>query len=87
MFTKKFWKATAERAVSTAAQTFGALAIVGSPLDLIELDWSDITVASLIAGGLSVVKALAASSVGSEGPSFSKAETLTPYSQPESLAG
>lgn len=75
MFTTSFWKASAERAISTTAQS--ALALTGVDLlELATLDWKAIAVASLIAGGLSVLKALAAGAQSDGTPSFSSAEVL-----------
>ena len=58
MFTLTFWKASAERAVSTAAQS--ALLVLGADqLNIAEVDW--LTVADFAGGGaaLTVLKALA----------------------------
>lgn len=70
MFTKAFWVATAERAVSTAAQS--AILVLGAEqINAITADWHD--VAGFAAGGfaLAVLKALVAANVGSNtGPSF-----------------
>lgn len=78
MFTKKFWRATAERAVSTAAQS--ALLVIGAEqVNAISgVEWT--TVAGFAAGGaaLSILKALAASQVGGSGPSLTDAEVLDP---------
>ena len=78
MFTKKFWQATTERAVSTAAQS--ALLIIGADqVNAISgVEWT--TVAGFALGGaaLSVLKALAASQVGGPGPSLTDAEKLDP---------
>lgn len=63
MFTKRFWRDAAERAVSTAAQS--ALLVFGADqLDALQADWR--LVAGFAAGGavLSLLKALAASQVG-----------------------
>lgn len=58
MFTLAFWKATSERAISTAAQS--ALLILGADqLNVVSVDW--LTVAGFATGGavLTVIKALA----------------------------
>lgn len=74
MFTLAFWLGASERAVSTAAQTL--LALVGTDaLGWLALDWSQIGVASAIAGGLSVVKSLAAGAKDGN-PSVGSVETL-----------
>ena len=75
MTTAKFWKAAAERAVKTAAQT--ALATLGaSAFDVLTVDWQ--AVASVSAGGaiLSLLTSVASSKVGNDGPSVTDAETL-----------
>lgn len=78
MFTGAFWRATAERAISTAAQA--ALLVFGADqINALEASWAD--VAGFAAGGavLAVLKALVAANTGSSnGPSFSDAEQLSP---------
>lgn len=73
MFTLTFWKATAERALSTAAQS--ALLVIGADqFNVISVDWP--TIAGFAAGGaaLTVIKALAFG--GKDGnPSATNAET------------
>jgi hypothetical protein len=75
MFTLVFWRATAERALSTAAQA--ALLILGADqINVVSVDW--LTVAGFAAGGaaLTVIKALAFG--GRDGnPSATNAETAT----------
>ena len=74
MFTLAFWTGAAERAISTAAQTL--LALVGTDaLGWLALDWGQIGVASAIAGGLSVVKSLAAGARDGN-PSIGSVETV-----------
>ena len=75
MFTLAFWRATAERALSTAAQS--ALLILGADqVNVVSVDWP--VVAGFAAGGaaLTVIKALA---VGAKdgNPSAVNAETVT----------
>lgn len=74
MFTLAFWKATGERAISTAAQS--ALLIFGADqMNVVSVDWP--VVAGFAAGGavLTVLKALAVG--GKDGnPSAVNAETL-----------
>lgn len=67
---KQYWIDLGERAVTTFAQVFGALAIVSSPMDLISLDWGGIATASGIAAGLSVVKSLAVAPIGADNASL-----------------
>lgn len=79
MFTDDFWKATAERAAATAAQS--ALAILGAEgVGLLDADWQAVASASVMAALLSILKSLVASSslVPGEGPSLVQAEQTTP---------
>ena len=75
MFTLAFWKATAERAISTGAQS--ALLVIGADqINVISVDWP--VIAGFAAGGavLTVIKALAFG--GKDGnPSAINAETVT----------
>ena len=75
MFTLAFWRATAERAISTAAQS--ALLIIGADqFNVVSVDW--LTIAGFSAGGaaLTVIKAMAFG--GKDGnPSAINAETVT----------
>ena len=76
MFTLAFWRATAERAISTGAQS--ALLVLGADqINIIAVDWP--TVAYFAGGGaaLTVIKALAFG--GKDGnPSAINAETVVP---------
>lgn len=82
MFTWIFWKATIERAIWTVSQTAIALTLVSSPLELSGLDWKAIGIASLLAGGLSVVKSLGVAGATNGSPSTTSAEQLsTPISE------
>jgi len=63
MWTKKFWRDAAERALSTAAQS--AILVLGADqLDVLQADWR--TVGGFALGGavLSLLKAIAAAKVG-----------------------
>jgi hypothetical protein len=75
MFTLAFWRATAERAISTGAQA--AILIIGADqFNVVSVDW--LTIAGFAAGGaaLTVIKALAFG--GKDGnPSAINAETVT----------
>lgn len=75
MFTLTFWRATAERAVSTGAQS-ALLVLAADQINIMTADW--LTVAGFAAGGaaLTVIKALAFG--GKDGnPSATNAETVT----------
>jgi hypothetical protein len=77
--TLAFWKATAERALSTVAQTAAALiaynALPETMPGVVEVDWLGIASASAVAGILAVLKAMAATGTGN-GPSLTNSETL-----------
>lgn len=74
IWTAQFWKATAERAVSTAAQA--ALAGIGTDLVGV-LDMDAVGILSLAGGGavLSVLKSIAATAATGS-PSIGGGETL-----------
>ena len=76
IWTGKFWKATAERAVSTAAQA--ALAGIGTDLVGV-LDMDAVGILSLAGGGaiLSTLKSIAATAATGS-PSMGGGETLEP---------
>ena len=76
IWTGKFWKATAERAIATAAQS--ALAALGTDLVGV-LDMDAVAVLSLAGGGavLSILKSIAATAATGS-PSLGGGETLEP---------
>ena len=79
ILTGAFWRATAERALSTGAQA-ALLAWGGGALPDVSLPWW--TVPAAFGGGmmLAVLKCVAASTTTAAGtPSFTDAERLTPH--------
>ena len=78
MFSRAFWKAAAERAVKTAAQT--AVVLLGADMvDVLSLDW--VNIASLSAGAalVSGLTSIASDAVtAQDGPSLTDAEVLAP---------
>ena len=76
IWSRTFWKATAERAVSSGAQ-FALLAWGGGTLPAVSLPWW--TVPAAFAGGVvaTTLKCLAASTRGDGGPGFTSAEELS----------
>ncbi len=58
MWSKQFWKATAERAVASVAG--GALSVISTDVfGVVEADWQGIASVALCAGVVAVLKALA----------------------------
>ena len=76
IWTGKFWKATTERAIATAAQS--AIAALGTDLIGV-LDMDAMAVLSLAGGGaiLSILKSIAATAATGS-PSMGGGETLEP---------
>jgi len=76
VFTKEFWKRTAERAIKTFAQAFVATGIV---VGATSKEWQAAALAAVIAAGLSVVTSIASTSVGEKGsPSLLDPAPLEP---------
>lgn len=73
--TKQFFRAVAERSLSTAAQSM-ILALGADQLNALEADW--VTVLGFGAGGavLSILKSFAAQGISGDGPGFGHAEKL-----------
>lgn len=70
MFTKKFWKATGERAVKTLAQSALATATAAGT-GLIDTDWVGVASTAGMATVLSLLSSLASSGAGGDdGPSL-----------------
>lgn len=75
MFTVLFWKATFERAVSTAAEF--ALVLLGTDmLGYLEVDWYKLLIVSLVGGLTAVLKALATAGATDGAPSIGNVEKL-----------
>jgi hypothetical protein len=75
ILTRAFWKATAERAISTAAQA-ALLAWGGGTLPNTSLPWWAIPAAAGAGAALTVLKCLVAERVtNGNGPGFTEAET------------
>lgn len=77
MFTASFWKAASERAVATFAQALIAVLSVGAT-GLLDVDWPGALSAAALAALLSVLKSVASSQVGNEGPSLANEVTTPP---------
>lgn len=71
LWTGRFWKAAAERAVRTTAQTLLALWAGAGPLDAFHIAWTDALGVSLGAALLSLLTSLVAEKTSpATGPSF-----------------
>ena len=75
-WTTAFWKATADRALKSAAQT--ALVVIGGDqlVNAISVDWLDVGGFALGGALLSVLTSLGSGAVGGPGPSLTRAEKL-----------
>jgi hypothetical protein len=74
MWSSSFWKASAERAIKTFAQTL--VALVGTDAaDVLTINITDAVQASVVAAVLSVLTSLASSTRGNPGPSLSNEST------------
>lgn len=74
MWTAAFWKATAERAVKTFAQSVLALLVVGA--GFADLDWATIASVSGVAALASVLTSIVSGYVGERGSPSLGGETL-----------
>ncbi|WP_371650866.1 MULTISPECIES: holin [unclassified Streptomyces] len=71
MFTKAFWKATAERAIRTFAQSLAAVLTAGAT-NLFDVDWKAALATAGLATLLSVLMAVGSSSLGRPGPGLTE---------------
>lgn len=81
MTTGLFWKATAERAVRTFAQTLVAVLTAGAT-DLLDVDWGGALSASGLAALLAVLTAVASSGTGPDGPGLTETADRAPTAPP-----
>ena len=75
IWTSAFWRATAERALSTGAQA-ALLAWGGGTLPDVSLPWWSVPVAFLGGAVLALLKAVAVNQATGNGPGLTKAEKL-----------
>ena len=76
MFSALFWKAAAERAAKTAAQS--ALLVIGADqVNALAVDWPDVGGFALGGAVLSLLFSIVSSGVGGDGPSLANEEPLT----------
>lgn len=83
IWTKDFWKAAAERAISTAAQSGVSYLVVAGPvLNALSVDWG--ALGGIAAGGavLSLLKSLAVNGATGTGPSLTSAEVVPAETTP-----
>lgn len=71
IWTLDFWKATTERALSTAAQS-AILTLGADQFNVITVDWLDVGGFALGGAALSILKALGASRIGDGSPSLAR---------------
>lgn len=75
MFQLNFWRATLERAISTAAEF--ALVLLGTDmLGYLEVDWYKLLVISAMGGLTAILKALAVAGATDGSPSVGTVERL-----------
>jgi len=75
MFTAQFWKAAAERAVKTLAQTLIAILAVGQTT-VLTVDWTQAAAVAATATLLSLLTSVASAGVGNPGPSLASEEVV-----------
>jgi hypothetical protein len=72
---KTFWKATAERAIATAAQAVGGVVVIDAMADF-SIDWVRAATFVGVTAFLSVVKSVGVNAATNNGPGVGNAETL-----------
>lgn len=77
MFTMSFWKAAAERAIKTLAQSLIAILAVGQTT-VLTVDWQAALAVAATATLLSVLSSVASAGMGNTGPSLVNEATLPP---------
>lgn len=78
---RAFWVATAERAIRTGAQA--AVAAIGTTaVGILDVDWQGILAITALAMVIAVLTCMGAAQVGSNGPSLTTSEQLTPPAAP-----
>lgn len=66
MWSKQFWRDTAERAIKTVAQTAVALLGTGA-IGLLDVDWVQVASVSALAGIVSVLTSIGSDNIGTKG--------------------
>ena len=76
MWTASYWRAVAERAIKTLAQSLIAVLAVGQTT-ILTVDWKQAAAVAVTATVLSVLSSLASASIGNTGPSLAS-EAIVP---------
>ncbi|MFJ8822409.1 holin [Streptomyces sp. NPDC102467] len=84
MWTRSFWKATAERAIRTFAQALAAVLVAGAT-NLLDVDWVAALGTAGFATVLAVLTAVGTAGVGAHGPGI--LETPTHQGGPHTHSG
>ncbi|GAA3368676.1 hypothetical protein GCM10020367_07980 [Streptomyces sannanensis] len=71
MFTAAFWKATAERAIRTFAQSLAAVLMAGAT-NLLDVDWQAALATAGLATLVAVLMAVGSSGIGKPGPGLTE---------------
>lgn len=75
MWSKAFWKATAERSIKTLAQS-GAALLVGDGVGLLDVDWVDVGSIAGLAAVVSILTSVGSAAATDGTPSLTHAETI-----------
>jgi hypothetical protein len=75
--TGKFWAATAERAVKTAAQA-GIALLTTNVTGILDVDWAQAGSVIGLATAVSVLTSIASAGAGNSGPSLASEELVPP---------
>ena len=77
MWSAQFWKAAAERAIKTLAQTLIAILAVGQTT-VLSVDWKQSAAVAATATLLSVLTSVASAGMGNTGPSLASEAIVPP---------
>lgn len=77
IWTKRFWLASAERAIKATAWS-AASSLIGAGTGLIDADWTGCASIAGMAGLLSLLGSIASDAATGGGPSITKAEVIPP---------
>lgn len=77
LWSASFWKATAERAIKTLAQSLIAILAVGQTT-VLSVDWRQALAVAATATLLSVLSSIASAGIGNTGPSLANEAVVPP---------